>query len=97
MEPTPASTASGKEECGEGGSAAFRRLLLEQAEAALPPPAALAEWMALVQHQAIAAGGAAWPHPLMAASWQAVPLVHPGMLAGLLHQPGAMPPLFTSK
>ena len=98
MEPTPASTATDKEDCQVGGSAAFRRLLLEQAAAAqaaaLPPPAAMGEWMALLQQQAAAAG--AWPHPFMAAGWQPVPLVHPGMLGALLH-PASVPPLFTTK
>jgi alkanesulfonate monooxygenase SsuD/methylene tetrahydromethanopterin reductase-like flavin-dependent oxidoreductase (luciferase family) len=98
VEPTPASTADDKEPCQAGGSAAFRRLLLEQAEVqatALPPPAAMAEWMALLQQQAAAAG--AWPHHPFLAGWQPMPLVHPGMLGALLHQPASVPPLFTSK
>lgn len=100
MEPTPASTATDKEDSMGGGSAAFRRLLLEQAEAAqaaaLPPPAVMGEWMALLQQQAVAAG--AWPHhPFMSAGWQPLPMVHPGMLGALLHQPASVPPLFTSK
>lgn len=100
LEPTPASTATDKEDCQAGGSATFRRLLLEQAEAAqaaaLPPATVMGEWMALLHQQAAAA--AAWPHhPFMAAGWQPVPMVHPGMLGSLLHQPASVPPLFTSK
>lgn len=100
VEPTPASTATDKEDCQAGGSATFRRLLLEQAEAAqavaLPPATVMGEWMALLHQQAAAA--AAWPHhPFMAAGWQPVPMVHPGILGSLLHQPASVPPLFTSK
>lgn len=109
MEPTPGSTAAKGE--GEGGSAAFRRLLLEQHAAhqhlAAAAPGGAAEWAALVQQHAAALG--MLPHPAAAflPGWAPAPMhpagLHPlyAHLGALQHlmcgQPVAHPPLFAAE